>query len=520
LNGGGGGSSVVIAAAVSQSYQTFDKDRYPISLTVSRWDRDFSQPVSQSFDIIGTSSVATNLYFPNTGSAIFGTTTTSNSRWLNNLPTESLDSWVAVFKIAANFNEYSDGVIGGNPALGVVISSGSANDSSNVNNSEAISLGYINSAFKIEIWRMTGGFNYASTPYTDNVMGDRKWFTDWIYVRVKKHGPNITYAIGYNGETYETFASHSVATHTGTPTMLGVWRSSAGTKPEFMNVAWMRFATGSETRLNGDFVNIPSAGIVPSVVKKISIAQDYVNTTTTILTASYAQTGPVLYQRYDPFCPPLNPSNLNDEFTIDSSGSVPANWIAGGAATASYQVKNGSLIVAAPAAGATFHATVLEKPLPTGSFTIATHMIQLNNIQYGIGGLHLRSTVSGKRAVLGMYFLNGAAGQWYLHYQKYSSFTVRDGLTDSLFYNNNIFIRYSYDETTLRGEYSFDGKNWIVYFSEAMASYFSGGNLPDRFGISMDSYSATELGKASFEFVRYFPTGSADIGRNINVIGY
>lgn len=363
---------------ISQSYQFFDRDRYPTSLTASTFDRNFTYPVSQTFDIIGTSSAGTNLYFPQTGSAIFGTTTTSNSRWMNNLPTQSLDSWVAVFKLAANFNEYSDGIISGNPALGVVISSGTAGATSNVNNSEAIALGYINSNFKVETWRMTGGFNYSSTPYTDNVMGDRKWFTDWIYVRIKKSGPNISYALGYNGETYETFASHAVSTHTGTPTMLGVWRSSIGTKPEFMNVAWMRFATGSETVINGDYVTIPNSF-----------------TASFATTSSYAQNLGLNKLLNSPNNIDILTGSYNDDFNSSSYDATRYVWRNQGTALATV---NRSNLVMYGTATAGDQLRILEFNPPSGNiWTIETYVTNgASLLNYNWCGLGLVDTGSGQ----------------------------------------------------------------------------------------------------------------------------
>jgi len=283
-------------------------------------------------------------------------------------------------------------------------------------------------------------------------------------------------------------------------------------------------ATSASYALTASYaLNGGSGGVVPAVVKKISIAQDYVNTTTTILTASYAETGPVLYQRYDPFCPPLNSSSLNDEFITDASGTAaPPGFTSVGTLIPSWSIKYSNLDMIVPLNNSAQQAAI-EKTLPSGPFTVVIHTSTLATSTFNQAGIYVRSSVSGRMMDMAIARSAGTATILpSLAIEKFTDLSTRNSYVDGgAFYYPFAFLRICYDETNIYTEWSADGIHWVNRgYNEAVGTWFTGGNLPDRFGIKLQSFSSSGNARAAFDFIRYFPSASADIGRNINVIGY
>lgn len=223
-----------------------------------------------------------------------------------------------------------------------------------------------------------------------------------------------------------------------------------------------------------------------------------------------------LYTKYDPFCPPAAPSALDDEFDVDATG-VPSGWTDVGPVSplAGTEKRLGALDLRCPAS-ASFNGVALEKTLPSGSFTIATHVTQLSRGAFSNGGIYLRSSVSGRVLDISMYVDTGSPGDVRLIVQKWTSFTSRSSLSLWQVLEMDMFLRLHYDGTTLVADYSRNGKQWTEGLSEAISTHFTGGDLPDRVGMSLRSESAN-IGRMAFEFFRYFPTANADIGRNVGV---
>lgn len=109
-------------------------------------------------------------------------------------------------------------------------------------------------------------------------------------------------------------------------------------------------------------------------------------------------------------------------------------------------------------------------------------------------------------------------GDRWLNAENFTALDSRNAVTADLrILDLQCFLRLSYDGTTLYYEVSANGKDWIIIRTEAMTSWFTGGNLPNRVGLQAKPENATFVGGASFEFFRYFPTAFADIGRNVGV---
>jgi hypothetical protein len=222
-----------------------------------------------------------------------------------------------------------------------------------------------------------------------------------------------------------------------------------------------------------------------------------------------------IYTKYDPFCPPLNPSSLNDEFDVEGSGTgAPPGFTSVGAITPTYVARKGRLVLTAPASSA--DSAGIEKVLPSGPFTIATHGIQLASANFSVGGLYVRSSVSGRRLAIAQFF-SGQLGNGGVTVAKYPSFSARDSFADTYLYDRKVFTRLSFDGTTLQAQFSVDGAEWTTLLSEAITTYFTSGNLPDRFGIDLRPENGGATATIAFDFFRHFPVGDADIGRNIGV---
>lgn len=224
-----------------------------------------------------------------------------------------------------------------------------------------------------------------------------------------------------------------------------------------------------------------------------------------------------VYTKYDPFCPPALPSSLNDEFLQQQSGT-PAGWTAQGGTAVAVETRLGSLRIR-PLLSSGRNKSALEKTLPSGPFTIATHVTNNGYATYHECGLYLRNTTSGK--VKDIRLFNGPSNdttRFNTAVCEMTGFSTNGAVpTDQVFFANHQFQRVVYDGTTIYWEISVDGRVWRQLHSETATTYFSGGNLPDRFGVNAASVNASSNFDAVFDFVRYFPVAFADIGREIGV---
>jgi hypothetical protein len=220
------------------------------------------------------------------------------------------------------------------------------------------------------------------------------------------------------------------------------------------------------------------------------------------------------YTIYDPMCPPATPSVLNDEFTVDGVG-IPTGWTDIGNLTPTCTVTKGRLLYQTTAA-ANFSAASIYKNLPAGPFTIVTRVTLLSEGSFVMGALAISNSTSGRRLVWSMNRRPGNYGVFQCGWQKMSSFTARDAAVDEIeYYTNGAFIAIVYDGTNVYLQYSVDGFFFTTFYQEAMTSYFTGGNLPDRVHLETQSQTSN-VPIVSLDFFRYFPTAFADIGRNIN----
>lgn len=222
------------------------------------------------------------------------------------------------------------------------------------------------------------------------------------------------------------------------------------------------------------------------------------------------------YQVYDPFCPPADPSPINDEF--DTSGiGVPGNWTDVGALAPTIVVARGDLeMQCAGNAGA--NSAAIERVLPAGPFTVATHITTLASLNFNVAGLYVRSSVSGRFFSPNL-FSNSAYqyGNTWLGVGKWTSFTARSSSASELpYYDQSVFLRLNYDGTNLSADFSGQGSHWRPLLTESIGTWFTGGNLPDRVGFILSSFNASNTPRAAWSFLRYFPRAFANIGRTVS----
>lgn len=223
-----------------------------------------------------------------------------------------------------------------------------------------------------------------------------------------------------------------------------------------------------------------------------------------------------IYTKYDPFCPPAAPSSLDNEFTVDSSlvSGAPTGFTSVGTLTPTHEVRLGKLRMVAPA-GTGFNSSLVEKNLPSGDFTVATHVSHAVSTSTNVVGLYVRNSTTNQRINIGIYNNSGAYGDKFIAAERFNGFASRTALATSGFYDHNVFFRIRLSGSTLFVETSTDGVFWVTNISEAVSSQF-GTDLPNRVGLNCAPYSGLEC-VGVFDFFRYFPTGNADIGRNIGV---
>lgn len=221
-----------------------------------------------------------------------------------------------------------------------------------------------------------------------------------------------------------------------------------------------------------------------------------------------------VYRVYDPDMPPLNPSPLNDEFEVDSPSVVgaPPGWTSVGTLTPTSVVRLGQLTMTRAGEISNNTVAIDRGTLPVGPFTVATKMTLRNMVRYNACGIYVRSSVSGRALNVNMFTNSSTHGDTHIAWERWNNWGSRNSTGSSPRYDHYAYLRLTSDGTTLNGDYSMDGIEWMRILSEAVSSWFTGGNLPDRFGLKMTPFDpGTHV--TSFSFIRYFPQVDADIGR-------
>jgi hypothetical protein len=252
-----------------------------------------------------------------------------------------------------------------------------------------------------------------------------------------------------------------------------------------------------------------------------AIAEDYFGNISIVSTSSYTRAASgggstPIYTAYDPFCPPASPSSLDDEFAVDGSG-VPSGWTNVGALTPTITVANRRMLLTTTAATGGDMAAI-EKTLPSGQFTLVCHVSLVGRLQFNSTGIYIRNSTSGLILANRMVRVdNTNIGNTQVNGEKYSSFTTRtSSFAGTAHYQPSAWLRISSDGTVVYLAVSFDGVDFINFHSETISTYFSGGNLPNRVGITLSSFSVNAPSTA-FRAFRYFSTFNSDIGRSVGV---
>lgn len=221
------------------------------------------------------------------------------------------------------------------------------------------------------------------------------------------------------------------------------------------------------------------------------------------------------YAKYDPFAPPFLPSPLNDEFDVPCINTTPPSWQNVGSQTATEVVATGysGLFVRSPAT-TDLTSVMFERPLPPGPFTVATYVHNVRQSNWHPTGIYVRSSASNRRICWNIFQPDITQWEKRLQVEKFSALDTRDSVTTVAFWWMQFaFLRICYNGTSLFLQASPDGVHWTSAMTEAMTSHFTGGNLPDRFGMQMRSERVDDGGVAAWRFMRYFPTAFSDIGR-------
>ena len=224
-----------------------------------------------------------------------------------------------------------------------------------------------------------------------------------------------------------------------------------------------------------------------------------------------------IYTKYDPFCPPVAPSAIDDEFTIEGSG-VPVGWTEVGALTGGYSTAKRRLLMTAPSSGGSASAAAIERVLPFSSvFSVVCNVTSLTTTTFNCAGIYVRNTTSGLIKANRMFTNSTNIGDKWVNGENFTSFSSRSSVTSQIQHIiQNPWLRIRSDGTTMFLDISADGVDWINYHSESLAGYFSGGNLPNRAGIMLGPFSGNPS-VAAFRAFRCFPSSNADIGRNVGV---
>jgi hypothetical protein len=190
-----------------------------------------------------------------------------------------------------------------------------------------------------------------------------------------------------------------------------------------------------------------------------------------------------------PDTPPASPDADDHEYqdgdtiggtTLGTPGTAPA--IAG----------NRLVMTGNPSATSSVVAVVYTAPSAPYQFT-AKIRCKTINATFGLTGLLIRSSVSGRFRMVGISRAAAAYNSFNAGYHTYTSLTNRSAFSELSIAVPFLYVRIINDGTTGTYQISEDGtpNNWHTVLSEALSTHFTGGNLPDQFGVGIDSFSAT-----------------------------
>jgi hypothetical protein len=202
----------------------------------------------------------------------------------------------------------------------------------------------------------------------------------------------------------------------------------------------------------------------------------------------------------DPRTPPGSPSVDDHEFltgdtiggtTLGSPGTAPA-------------IANNRLVITGGTTGSADMKAVAWTAPSTPYVVTARAQIKVAPNTFHVCSVFLRSSVSG--VMVTAEILRNAANfhDYYIGYCKYSALTTRGANAQIQTNNDYAFLRVEYNGTNITVKVSTDGNedNWHTSLTETVGTTFTGGNLPDQFGLGVDSINGSVAGIGFFDYVR------------------
>jgi len=185
---------------------------------------------------------------------------------------------------------------------------------------------------------------------------------------------------------------------------------------------------------------------------------------------------------------------MNDEFT---SGTLGGIWTVQNQSTKIVTLGNSRLNVTVPAAAIADDMTIFTQPIPAGTAWIFTtkFTIDTKSVNYQIAGMVLRDSASGHMIT----FLNGNTGAFSVdHFSTLQNGYVSNPWTLSLGNFPTVYFRIRLASSTYYFGYSFDGINFLEFYSEAVGNYITANQI----GLMVDINNNTVPFAASFDFFR------------------
>jgi len=143
---------------------------------------------------------------------------------------------------------------------------------------------------------------------------------------------------------------------------------------------------------------------------------------------------------------------------------------------------------------------------PSTPYTVVTKIRKQSDTDaFGVSGLMLRSSVSGRFYWVGIFHNNGTFTDYFTIVNAYNSLTSRATNLGNYSLNQSwLYVKITNDGTTASYYASHTGypDSYKLLQSETLSTHFTGGNLPDQVGVGVDSFSGTGR-VAYFDYLRF-----------------
>ena len=178
-----------------------------------------------------------------------------------------------------------------------------------------------------------------------------------------------------------------------------------------------------------------------------------------------------------------------------TGNGLDASWTTFGASQTRAYAAGKLILTGTASGGVSANVTGMYKSQPSTPYTVTVELVLPKRQNYNFILVGLRRGSTGYM-LAGCLMDNSTSGNVQMQVHAYTANTTRsrgDIQTADISQSRRIFLRVKNDGTNAVFYYSISGVEgtFIQYYTETLATQFTGGNVPDQFFIGLDPFNTT-----------------------------